>query len=196
MRAVATQLWGDTSLCDRHVCISGVGKVGSALADHLHAEGARLTVADVRPAAVAAVVARTGAAEVPVAAAHTVACDLFAPCAYGAVLDATTIPELACAAVVGSANNQLATVDDALRLQQAGVLYAPDYVVNAGGVINIAEELHGYDRARAHERIGVIYDTTLQVFELARTEGIPTAAAADRLAEQRIEAARRARQPS
>jgi leucine dehydrogenase len=196
MRAVATRLWGDPSLAGRHVCISGVGKVGSALADHLHADGARLTVADVRPAAASAVTARTGAAVVAVdEIAHT-PCDLFAPCALGAVLDATTIPQLACAAVVGSANNQLATEADAERIQQSGIVYAPDYVANAGGVINIAEEHRGYDRARAEERIRGIYDTTLRVFEVADRDGISTAAAADRLAEQRIEAARAARQPS
>ncbi len=191
MRAVARRLWDDESLAGRHVCISGVGKVGAALADHLHAEGARLTVADVRAAAVEAVVARTGAAVVPPAESHRVTCDIFAPCALGAALDATTIPQLACAAVVGSANNQLATVADADRLQQAGVLYAPDYVVNAGGVINIAQEQGGYDRPRAEAHIQRIYDTTLRVLDLAAAEGITTAAAADRVAEQRIEAARR-----
>jgi leucine dehydrogenase len=192
MRAVATRLWGDPSLAGRHIAISGVGKVGSALADHLHAEGAALTVADVRSVATAEVTARTGAAVVPVEQIHKVACDLFSPCALGAALDATTIPQLGCAAVVGCANNQLATEDDAARIQRSGVLYAPDYVVNAGGVINIAEEQHGYDRARAEARIAKIYDTTLRVLDLADTEGIPTALAADRYAEQRLDAARSA----
>jgi glutamate dehydrogenase/leucine dehydrogenase len=190
MRAVATRLWGEPSLSGRHVAISGVGKVGAALADHLHAEGARLTIADVRAAATTAVSSRTGATVVSAADIHRVPCDLFSPCALGATLDATTIPELACAGVVGCANNQLATDDDALRIQRAGVLYAPDYVVNAGGVINIAEEQHGYDRSRAEARIAKIYDTTLEILDLADAEGIPTALAADRFAEQRIEAAR------
>jgi leucine dehydrogenase len=119
-----------------------------------------------------------------------VACDLYSPCALGAALSATTIPELRCTAVVGSANNQLATDADAARLAAAGILYAPDYVVNAGGVINIAEERGGYDRARADARIRGIHDTLLAVFELADSQRITTAAAADRLAEQRIEAAR------
>ena len=190
MRAVATRLWGDPSLDGRHVCISGVGKVGGALADHLHAEGARLTVADVRPEATAAVAARTGAAVADVAVAHAVPCDIFSPCALGAVLDAPTIRQLACAAVVGCANNQLATAADAARLARAGVLYAPDYVVNAGGVINIAHEQGGYDRAKAEAHIARIYDTVLQVLDLAESERITTATAADRLAEQRIDAAR------
>ena len=189
MRAVARRLWDDPSLAGRHVCISGVGKVGAALADHLHAEGASVTVADVRPDAVAAVAARTGAATVDAAAAHAVPCDIFSPCALGAVLDATTIPQLSCAAVVGSANNQLATEEDAQRIHASGVLYAPDYVVNAGGVINIAEEHGGYDAARAALRIERIYDTTLQVLDLADTEGLTTADAADRFAERRLAAA-------
>jgi leucine dehydrogenase len=196
MRAVATRLWGDASLAGRHVCISGVGKVGAALADHLHEAGARLSVADVRAEATAAVAARTGAAVVPVADAHRVPCDVYSPCALGAGLDATTIPQLACAAVVGSANNQLATEDDAERIRASGVLYAPDYVVNAGGVINIAEEHRGYDRGRAEAQIQRIFDTTLRVLDLATEAGITTAAAADRVAEERIAAARAARQPS
>ncbi|MEO7428863.1 MAG: Glu/Leu/Phe/Val dehydrogenase dimerization domain-containing protein [Acidimicrobiales bacterium] len=192
MQAVATRLWDDPSLTGKHVCISGVGKVGAALADHLHAEGARLTIADVRADATAAVAARTGAVVVGPAEAHAVVCDIFAPCALGASLDATTIGQLACVAVVGSANNQLATEADAVRIQQSGVLYAPDYVVNAGGVINIAEEHRGYDHARAEERIRRIYDTVLRVLDLADSEGLTTADAADRYAEQRLEAARSA----
>jgi leucine dehydrogenase len=190
MHAVAERLWGDPSLAGRHVCVEGVGKVGSALAGHLHAAGARLSVADVRPEATAAVAAATGATIVPDDRAHAVPCDLYAPCALGAVLSETTIPQLACAAVVGSANNQLATPQDAQRIHDSGVLYAPDYVVNAGGVINIAEEKDGYDRARADERIRGIRDTVLRVLDLADAEGITTAAAADLLAERRIEAAR------
>jgi leucine dehydrogenase len=190
MRAVAERLWGGPSLAGRHVCISGVGKVGAALAEHLHAEGAQLTVADVRAEAVAGVVERTGADAVPPERAHAVACDLFAPCALGGALSSGTIPELGCSAVVGSANNQLATPGDADRIHASGVLYAPDYVVNAGGVINIAEERHGYERARADDRIRRIHDTVHEVLDLAEAEGCTTAAAADRFAERRIEAAR------
>lgn len=193
MRAVATHLWGSSSLAGRHVTISGVGKVGAALADHLHREGARLSIADVRADAAAAVAARTGAVVVDPVSAHRVPCDVFSPCALGAVLDATTIGQLRCAAVVGSANNQLATEQDAQRIAESGVLYAPDYVVNAGGVINIAEEQHGYDRSRADARIGGIHDTVLRVLDLAAERGLTTAEAADRLAEERIDAARAAR---
>jgi leucine dehydrogenase len=190
MRAVAERLWGSPSLADRHVCIDGVGKVGGALADLLHAQGARLSVADVRAAACEAVAQRTGATIVPAERAHAEPCDIFSPCALGGALSATTIPELAAAAVVGSANNQLATDEDGQRIHDAGVLYAPDYIVNAGGVINLAQEKAGYDRTRAEERIRGIHDTVLRVLDLADAEGTTTAAAADRLAERRIDEAR------
>jgi glutamate dehydrogenase/leucine dehydrogenase len=186
MKAVAERLWGSPSLAGRHVCISGVGKVGAALADHLAEEGAKLTVSDVRQAAVDDLVDRHGALAVAPEAAHTVACDIFSPCALGAVLNATTIPELRCDAVVGSANNQLASPADAERLRHRGVVYAPDFVANAGGVVNIAEEPHGYDHARAYHRIRSIHDTLLRVFDRADADGSTTAAAADRLAEERI----------
>jgi leucine dehydrogenase len=191
MRAVAERLWGDPSLEGRHVCVNGVGKVGGALADHLHAAGARLTVADVRPEAAEAVVQRTGAEVVPPDRAHALPCDVYSPCALGGALSEATIRALGAAAVVGCANNQLATPQDAQRIHDSGVLYAPDYVVNAGGVINIAEEKDGYDRPRAEARIRGIHDTVLRVLDLADAEGITTAAAADLLAERRIEARRR-----
>ncbi|HEY6697369.1 MAG TPA: Glu/Leu/Phe/Val dehydrogenase dimerization domain-containing protein, partial [Acidimicrobiales bacterium] len=107
MKAVAERLWGGPSLAGRHVCISGVGKVGAALADHLAEEGAKLTVADVNDAAADSVVERHGAVPVAPDAAHAVSCDIFSPCALGCVLNPETIPELGCDAVVGSANNQL-----------------------------------------------------------------------------------------
>jgi glutamate dehydrogenase/leucine dehydrogenase len=193
MKAVAERLWGGPSLAGRHVCIAGVGKVGAALADHLAEEGAKLTVADVNDAAVDSVVERHGAVPVAPDAAHAVSCDIFSPCALGGVLNAETIPDLGCYAVVGSANNQLAALADAERLRKRGVVYAPDFVANAGGVINIAEEPHGYDRTRAYARIRSIHDTLLAVFDRADTEGITTAEAADRLAEERIASVSRVR---
>jgi leucine dehydrogenase len=186
MKAVAERLWGSPSLAGRHVCVSGVGKVGSALVAHLADEGAKVTVSDVRKEAAELAVDQFGAVAVGPEAAHTVACDIFSPCALGSVLNSTTIPELRCDAVVGSANNQLASPADAERLRHRGVVYAPDFVANAGGVVNIAEEPHGYDHTRAYERITSIHDTLLQVFDRADVDGITTAAAADRLAEERI----------
>jgi valine dehydrogenase (NAD+) len=193
MRAVAERLWGSSSLTGRHVCIAGVGKVGASLAGHLAEEGVKLTVADVDPAAVASVVDQHGAVATGPDQAHAVECDIFAPCALGGGLNHDTIPALRCEAVVGCANNQLATDSDATRLAERGILYAPDFVVNAGGVINIAEEPHGYDRERARQRIRGIHATLLQVFDRATTEGVTTAAAAMRLAEERIAAVSRIR---
>jgi leucine dehydrogenase len=109
-------------------------------------------------------------------------------CALGAVLNRHSIPELGCAAIVGSANNQLDTEADALRLAERGILYAPDFVANAGGVINIAEEPHGYDRTRAYERISTIHTTLLNVFARAEAERTTPSDAANRLAEDRIRA--------
>ena len=187
--AVAERLWGSTALAGRHVVVLGVGKVGTALARHLHDAGARLTLADVRADAVAAAGRASSAptssppttpSRVPVRRAvalrprrRAVGDDDPARCA--------------CAAVCGAANNQLATDDDAERLADAGVLYAPDYVVNAGGVINIADETApgGYDRERAWRRVETIADTLRRVFAAADEHGLTPGAAADRLAEDR-----------
>jgi valine dehydrogenase (NAD+) len=196
MRAVASHLWGETSLDGRHVVVSGVGKVGGRLVELLVGERARVTVADVDPAAVARAVEPFGIGVVPVEDAHRTRCDLFSPCALGGVLDSTTIPELRCAAVVGSANNQLRDLGAAKLLSEAGVLYAPDYVVNAGGLINIAEELApgGYRPERAEAAVRRIFDTTAAVLAAAGSEGCTTAEAAEQLAERRIADVARVRQ--
>lgn len=188
MRAVARQRWGSPSLEGRHVVVLGTGKVGAALARHLHEAGARLTLADVRTDVVAALAAELGAEVVAVDEALAVECDVLSPCAMGAVLSAASIPSLRCAAVCGAANNQLAVDEDGDRLADAGVLYAPDYVVNAGGVINIADETApgGYDQARALARVAGIEQTLDRVFAIAASEGLTPAAAADRLAEDRL----------
>ena len=119
---------------------------------------------------------------------HTLDADIWAPCAYGAVLSEDTIPELGARVVCGAANNQLATDDDGERLAGAGVLYVPDFVANAGGVINLAEEQGGYDRDRAFKHVEEIHDNVGRVLERARADGITTAAAADRIAEGRLAA--------
>jgi glutamate dehydrogenase/leucine dehydrogenase len=191
IRAAAGVRWGSTDLAGRHVTVSGVGKVGRALVDHLVDEGATVTVADIREDAVRAVIddhpeARQRLHVVDAGQAHGVECDVFAPCALGSVLDETTIPELRCEVVAGAANNQLAGPEDDQRLVERDILYVPDYVANAGGVINIAEEAAGYDRDRAWGRVAGIHDTVLAVLELARRQRIAPGAAADRHAEARI----------
>jgi leucine dehydrogenase len=132
------------------------------------------------------VVAEAGVAAVAVDDAHTVECDIFSPCALGATLNDRTIPELECRAIVGSANNQLATPDDGRRLADRGIVYAPDFVVNSGGVINISHELTGYDRHRAYANVQGIYDTTLRVLEASRQRGMSTNDVAEAMAEDRI----------
>jgi len=188
MKAVATTLWGHSSLEGRHVAVQGVGKVGYAVVRHLVEERARVTVGDVSPAAIDRVVADFGVEVTPLEKVHAVECDIYAPCALGGALNERTIPELRCLAVCGCANNQLAGPGCDEALAEGDILYAPDYAVNAGGIINIAEELRGYSRERAESGLRHIYDTTLAVFALAAAEGITTAAAANRLAEARIEA--------
>jgi leucine dehydrogenase len=189
--AVAERLWGEPSLSGRHVAISGTGKVGGALARQLASVGCRLTIADVRGDVAAALATELGADVADIAdpaRIHTVECDVLSPCALGAVLDERTIPELRCRAVCGCANNQLATDGDGERLAATGILYAPDYVANAGGVINIAAELgpDGYDRASAYDQITSIQETMRRVFDRAEADGVSPARAADRLAEDRL----------
>jgi leucine dehydrogenase len=189
--ALAARIWDDDSLRDRHVAISGVGKVGHALARYLADSGARLTIADVRADVATSVAKKLDAEVVDASSIHRVACDIYSPCALGAVLNETTIPELQCVAVCGCANNQLATPEDGDRLAARGVLYAPDYVVNAGGVINIAHERDegGYDRERAWTHIAGIGETLTKIFSLADEQGVTPAEAADRFAEARLAAA-------
>lgn len=186
--AVAERLWGSPSLAGRRVAVAGVGKVGSALARQLAAVGCRITIADARADVAAALAGEIGATVVAPSRIHAVECDILSPCALGATLNEASIPELRCAAVCGCANNQLATDGDGDRLAAAGVLYAPDYVANAGGVINIAAELgpDGYDRGRAWAAVATIQTTMHRVFERAAADGITTARAADRLAEERL----------
>ena len=189
MKAVSNHLWEATSLTGRHVVVSGVGKVGSSLVRHLVEERVKVTVADVNAAAVERMVEQYGVEATDVATAHTVPCDIFSPCALGGTLNSGTIPQLRCAAIVGSANNQLAEPTGGKLIADAGVVYAPDYVVNAGGIINLAEELspRGYQADRAAAAVGRIYETTTMVLRTAATEGITTAEAADRVAERRME---------
>ena len=187
LKATARHLWGEASLADRHVTVTGVGKVGYALCRHLVEERAHVTVADVNDAAVERAVRDFGAEPTDVDKSHATECDIWSPCAMGGALNRTTIPELRCSAVVGAANNQLADPGCVDLLAEAGVLYAPDYIVNAGGVINVSEELRGYHRERAYGQVRRIFDTTATVLQTAEAEGISTAEAADHVAERRIE---------
>ena len=193
LRAVALELWEDESLAGRRFAVQGVGKVGHALVGHLTQAGAEVVISDVNPDHVDRAVADFGVAAVAPERIHAVACDVFAPCALGGVLNSDTIPELACKAIAGAANNQLLHPGDAEALAQRGVLYTPDFIINAGGVINVADELNGYDQRRAYLRIEGIFGAVRRVFETARKEGLTPSLAADRVAEERIRAVGRIR---
>ena len=186
LRACAQEVWNDPSLAGKHVAVQGVGKVGYHLVQQLAEAGGRVTVADVDVDAVARCVREFDADTVETDKIHAVECDVFAPCALGASIRDDTIPELKCRIVAGSANNQLERPEHGAALHEAGVLYAPDYVINAGGLINVADELQGYDPERALERVRGIGRALLDVFHLAKLKGIPTNEAADRFAEKRM----------
>jgi valine dehydrogenase (NAD+) len=188
MRAAAEHLWGKPSLDGRTVGIAGLGKVGKHLVAHLVEDGAKIIGTDVSPAAVAwAQDAYPQVELVPDEAALVRSeIDVYAPCALGGALDDEVVSVLRARIVAGAANNQLAHPGVEKLLEERGILYAPDYVVNAGGVIQVADEIEGFDFARAKQRATGIYDTTRRILELAGREGIPPASAADRLAERRM----------
>ena len=189
IRAACRHAFATDDLSARSVLVQGAGSVGARLISELRDAGARVLAADVDPARVAV----TGAEAVPAGEALTTPCDVLAPCATGGVCSETTIPKLACRVVAGAANNQLATFADGDRLQQHGILYAPDYVANAGGVIWLAGyETLGWDEAHMRARLAAIEQTLADVFVAAEAQGITTAEAADRLARTRIEDGRRA----
>jgi leucine dehydrogenase len=178
--------WGTDDLAGKRVALQGCGNVGYHLACELAQAGASLTVADVNQAAVTRVVEELHASAADASQIHALDVDIFAPCALGGVLNADTIPELRCALVAGAANNQLLVPADAALLDSRGILYIPDFIANAGGVINGTRELLGWPAAQAAVKVDAIYQTTLEVCRMAKEEGIHTAAAADRLAESRI----------
>lgn len=188
MKAAARWVWGNESLKGKVVAVQGLGKVGYHVCEHVHDEGARLIVTDLNPESVQRAVKEFRATPVGAAEIYGVECDIYSPCALGATLNDETIPQLKCKIVAGSANNQLKEPGHARALQDRGILYCPDYVINGGGLVNVAEEFNpaGYNRERAHARVSAIYDKLLRIFAIARDQGITTAEAADVLAEERI----------
>lgn len=195
MRASAQHLWGDPTLRGRKVGVAGVGKVGHHLVEHLLADGAQVTVTDVREESVRRITEKHPGVAVAAdteALIRSEGLDIYAPCALGGALNDDTVPVLTASVVCGAANNQLAHPGVEKDLADRSILYAPDYVVNAGGVIQVADELHGFDFDRCRSKAAKIFDTTLAIFARAKSDGIPPAAAADRIAEQRMaDAARR-----
>jgi valine dehydrogenase (NAD+) len=187
MRASAESVWGTPSLSGRTVGVAGVGKVGHHLVKHLVEDGARVVVADVHQPAVDAMVQTYGATAVADADAMVRdEIDVYAPCAMGGALTDDVVDVLTAKIVCGAANNQLAHPGIEKALADRGILYAPDYCVNSGGLIQVADELEGFSFDRAQQRAAQIYDTTKAVFELATAESATPAEAADRLAERRM----------
>ncbi len=193
MKAAALEAFGDDSLEGKTVTVQGVGNVAYTLCEHLHQEGAKLIVTDINQEAVARAVKDFGATAVAPNEIYSQEADIFAPCAMGAIINDDTIPQLKVKVVAGSANNQLKEERHGDELEAAGIVYAPDFVINSGGVINVADELYGYNNERAMKRVETIYDSITRIFAIAKRDGIPSYQAADRMAEERIERMRKSR---
>jgi leucine dehydrogenase len=192
MRACARQTWGSDSLFGRTVALQGFGHVASYLAEHLLKDGAQLIVTDINKEALDRAQRLEGVTVVAPENIYDTHCDIFSPNALGGILNKDTIPLLKCEVICGGANNQLWGEQDAKRIEARGILYAPDYVVNAGGIINISVEMQGsYEPERAREKTLHIYDTLEEVIIVARQRGITTAEAADHIAEKRLRGVRK-----
>ena len=186
MRAATQHLWGNDSLQGSRIAVQGVGKVGSALVEYLVEAGVEVVIADINQAAADALVDRLGVKTVSVDDILFEPCDILSPCSLGAVLNADTIPGLRCRAVVGSANNQLATDDDGGRIADAGILYVPDFVANAGGLIHVSAELDEFNAKLVTSRINGIYEAVLSILQRAADTNVTPNDAAVRFAEDRI----------
>ncbi|OKI67829.1 Glu/Leu/Phe/Val family dehydrogenase [Micromonospora sp. CB01531] len=188
MRAAAEHVWGAPTLAGRRVGVAGLGKVGKYLTGHLLSDGAEVVATDVNPKALEWVRTTHPQVELVDDTAALIASDIdvYAPCALGGALNDDTVPVLRAKVVTGAANNQLAHSGIEKVLADRGILYTPDYVVNAGGVIQVADEIEGFNFERAKLRATRIYDTTREILRLADDEGVPPAVAADRLAERRM----------
>jgi leucine dehydrogenase len=188
IKTTCARLFGSDALASRRIVVQGAGKVGYSLMRRLRDEGAEVTCGDVDTAIVEQARAELGVAAVAADAVYDAECDIFSPCALGAVLNSETIPQLRCRAVVGAANNQLATPEDAERLRERDILYAPDFVVNSGGAIYlIGREVLGWSEQETLDRVTTsVRDGLTQVYALADEQGITTSAAAKRVALQRI----------
>ncbi len=186
IRATAERKFGTASLEGRHVLVQGLGNVGYHLCAFLHDEGARLTVTDIDEGRIARVRDDFGATVVAPDAIYAIEADIYAPCALGATINDDTLKVLRVQVVAGAANNQLAHPRNGDELHERGILYAPDYVINAGGLINVYGEIHDWTPERSKRKAGEIYGTLHRIFAHAEEEEVPTAVAADRIAEERI----------
>lgn len=190
MRALAEDVLDRASLAGVRVAIQGLGKVGMSLAEQLVGQGAVVIGSDVRPQVAEEARSRLKIEVAAPDAIYDVPCDMFAPCAMGAVINDRTIPRLACRIVAGSANNQLAEEHHAEALHARRIVYAVDYVINSGGLINVASELDGYDEGKARLKTAQIYQTIKRLLDVARTEGISMQRAAQHVALETLASAR------
>ncbi|MEK7790913.1 MAG: Glu/Leu/Phe/Val dehydrogenase dimerization domain-containing protein [Deltaproteobacteria bacterium] len=195
IRAISKEYLNRNSLEGLKFAVQGLGSVGHGIVEELYNEGAELTVCDVDREAIGETLKKCNVEGVDPQKIYDVKCDFFVPCAMGAVLNSDTIPRLQCKVVAGAANNQLANVRDGYDLAKRGIFYAPDYVINAGGLINIAEELPGYNRDRAFEHVAKIYQTMVEIIHRSRKEDEPPFVIADRIAQEILTEAKRSHKP-
>jgi leucine dehydrogenase len=186
MEAAANYRWEADSLSGKRVAIQGCGNVGYHLAANLHRAGAQLIVSDVDQTKVDRVVKEFSASVVSTNDIYASDADIFAPCALGGIINDETIPQFKVEIIVGGANNQLLEERHGEEIEKRGILYAPDYAANAGGIINGCRELLGWEESQSTAKVDEIYDTVLAIFRTAKAEGIATYKAADRLAEDRL----------
>ena len=187
VKAVAKELFGDDSLKGKTIAVQGLGKVGYYLVEYLASEGANIIGCDINQDLIDKVTQDFNVKIVDPQDIYTVQCDIFSPNAMGAILNDTTIAQLRCKGIAGAANNQLAEPRHAEMLAEKGILYAPDYIANAGGLIQVCDEIDGYNKERAFRNTAMIFDRLLAVFAMAKTEGITTDAAANIMVQQRLE---------
>lgn len=186
IKAAAKEAFGNDSLKNKKIAVQGIGNVAFKLCEYLHNEGAKLIVTDINQEAINRAILAFNAVAVEPNDIYDVECDIYSPCALGATLNKDTIPRIRAKVIAGSANNQLKTSHDGDMIHKKGIIYAPDYVINSGGVINVSDELKGYNHVRAMNKVEMIYDNLLKVFEISRRDNVPTYLAADRMAEDRI----------
>jgi len=186
IKACAEEVFGSKSLEGKKIAVQGLGKVGYNLCKLLHKEGAKLIVSDQYQDKIDKVKKEFGAESVGKDDIYSVKCDVFSPNAIGATINDETIGQFRCPIIAGAANNQLAETKHGDKLHEIGILYAPDYVINAGGLINVYNELTKYSEERAKNKVLKIYDNVKKVIEISKRDDIPTYIAADRMAEERI----------
>lgn len=199
IQAVCQTLWGTPSVAGKTVAIQGLGATGMRLAQLLFWEGAELIVSDIDSLKVKRAAHDFSAKGVTSEALLSTECDILVPCALGGIFHEKSIPQLRCEAIAGLANNQLLTPEDGRRIHDRGILYAPDYVINAGGLLNVCQEIRqeGYNARAARDTVHQLYTILIKIFKVAKEKGVPTSQIANEIAEYNLDAGigRRAQEP-